>query len=88
MRTYARIQDGVVAELLETDSDVAKLFPAELVWVEVSTEPNIRDGWRYDGSSFAPPGDVQGTVSLPTISELQAELAQLSAKLTALASQK
>lgn len=88
MRTYARIQNGLVVELLKTDSDIAKLFPPELVWVDVSGQPNVKDGWRYDGKSFTAPSTVPPAAPLPTIAELQAQLAALNAKMAMLAGQK
>ena len=55
MKTYARIQDGLVAELLKTDGDITSMFNPALVWVDVSSQPNIAEGWHFDGTNFTPP---------------------------------
>lgn len=64
MTRYARIESGVVAELLDTDADIASLFPLELVWV--SATPDVEQRWTFDGKTFAapvPPAfDLQGAV--------------------------
>ena len=83
MRTYARIQDGSVAELLKTGSDVTQMFHPSLVWVDVSADPQIREGWRFDGKEFSPPQEPAEQASAPTIAELQAQLASIEAKLAA-----
>ena len=48
---WARIQNGVVAEL--TDTDPAGRFVAELTWVTAPAE--VAAGWTYDGATFHPP---------------------------------
>ena len=35
MKRYARVQDGVVAELFETALDITNLFSPELLWTEI-----------------------------------------------------
>ena len=53
---YARIQNGVVAELFTTDGDIADMFHPELVWIDCSSVDGIAVGWAYDGTAFmAPP---------------------------------
>jgi hypothetical protein len=84
MRTYARVQDGMVAELLRTDGDITNMFNAALVWLDVSSQPDIADGWNFDGESFTPPVISSPTASLPTIAELRAQIAALDAQLTVL----
>ena len=88
MRIYARIQDGVVAEILETGLDITQLFVPTLVWVDISAQPGITDGWHYDGKGFSPPYDVPSAPHVPTILELQAQLAALSAQIVALSGEK
>jgi hypothetical protein len=88
MRSYARIQDGVVAEILETGLDITQLFVPTLVWVDISSQPDIRDSWRYDGKGFSPPCDVSPALRIPNVLELQAQLATLSAQLVALSGNK
>ena len=84
MRTYARIQDGLIAELLKTDGDITNMFNPALVWVDVSSQPNVADGWNYDGTDFTAPAVSPRAISGPTLVELQAQIAALSAQLTAL----
>jgi hypothetical protein len=84
MKTYARIQDGLVAELLKTDGDITSMFHPTLVWVDVSLQSNIAEGWHFDGMTFTPPPATPPAAPVPTIAELQAQLATLSAQLATL----
>lgn len=64
MTRYARIASGLVAELLDTDADIAALFPPALAWVPAGLEVQVR--WTYSAGVFsapvAPPFDLQGAV--------------------------
>jgi hypothetical protein len=51
MKTFARIDDGRVAETLMAET--LPEFHPSLVWVEAS--PAVEVGWTYDGQSFAAP---------------------------------
>jgi hypothetical protein len=84
MRLYARIQDGVVAELLATDGDITTMFNPALLWVDISSRPEISAGWQLDGTEFIAPSPAPPAAPPLTIAELQAQIAQLSAQLTAL----
>lgn len=53
MKTYARIQDGAVFELFETDGDITQMFHPDLVWVEAETD--TQQGDLYDGIGFSRP---------------------------------
>lgn len=56
MKTYARIDNGVVAELIETEGDIAAMFHPSIVWIDVTdAEPQPAVGWTYDGEAFAEP---------------------------------
>ena len=77
-----------MAEILETGLDITHLFVPTLVWVDISSQPGIIDGWRYDGKGFSPPYNLPSTLHVPTILELQAQLATLSAQIVALSSEK
>ena len=61
MPTYARIDDGIVAELYTppaelADTPIANLFHASLQWVDVSAvHPQPEARWSYNGRAFAPP---------------------------------
>lgn len=53
MTIYARIENGVVFELYETDLDINDFVHPSLVWVPCSGE--VRAGWLYDGGFSSPP---------------------------------
>lgn len=65
MKTYARIENGIVAEILSTDGDIATMFHASLTWVlaNAGTVP----GFTYIDGAFAPP-----VVALPALADLKA----------------
>ena len=84
MKTYARIQDGLVAELLETDGDITSMFSPALIWVDISSLFNVAEGWRYDGTSFEAPSAPPPAAPAPTIAELQAQIAALGVQIAAL----
>lgn len=62
MKTYARIQDGRVAEFIQTDGDIAEMFHPDLTFVDCTSVAGIAEGWTYSGSTFGAP--------VPTLSEL------------------
>jgi hypothetical protein len=84
MKTYARIQDGVVAELLTTDGDITSMFNPALVWANVTSQPDIAEGWHFDGTKFTPPPTPPAVAPVPTIAELHAQLTALSVALAKL----
>lgn len=53
MTRYARIEAGVVAELLETAGNIADLFPPNLLWTVASAA--VQQGWTFDGTTLSPP---------------------------------
>ncbi len=68
MKQYARIFEGVVAEVIETDGDITKMFHADLVWIDCTGVAGLAVGWSYDGADFtAPPPPAP-----PTEEELEA----------------
>lgn len=70
MKTYARIEQAVVVELLETAGDIAKMFHHDLVWVAVPAGEEVTCGWTYIDGQFASP-----IVQAPTLGELRSEIA-------------
>jgi hypothetical protein len=62
------------------------MFNAALVWVDVSSQPNIAEGWGVNRESFTAPVVSLPVASAPTIAELQAQIAALGAQLAALSS--
>lgn len=93
-KTYARVADGTVFELLHTGDDIAKLFHPSLHWVDVTGE-TVASGWQQTATGFAPPppapppappsAPVAAPEPAPTLAELQGELAILAKRLAAFA---
>lgn len=52
---YARIDDALVVELLETEGDIVKMFHPSLTWVMIPDETIVECGWSYAGGEFSPP---------------------------------
>lgn len=74
MRKYVRVSNGLVVELLNTDGDIATMFPPELVWVDVTdTVPAPSQNWFADSTnsvwSFTAPA-----TSAPTLADAAAAL--------------
>ena len=55
MKTYARLHDGVVAELLRTDLDIVGRFNPALIWIDVSLLPGIAEGWLETAAGLVSP---------------------------------
>jgi hypothetical protein len=46
MKTYARIANGAVFELIETDGNIEEMFTPDLVWVDVTdVSPQPQQRW-------------------------------------------
>ncbi len=89
MKTYARLDGPMVAELFATDADLATLFNPALVWVDVTATPAVQVGWvQQSGGGFVAPvaGPVPDGAGVAVVSfaNLQAQLSALQAVLTAL----
>lgn len=82
MATYARLQNGVVAELLSTTAPIGTLFPPGLTWVDVTALPQVAVGWLSQGNGFAAP-PLAIIPTLPTLT-IAATLSAMQAQLTAL----
>ncbi len=84
MSIYARIHDGVVAELITSAIDPAALFNPALVWEPVNTS-SVALGWLFANGSFsAPPIVTPPLLITPSLSQLQAELATIQTQIAAL----
>jgi len=65
MTTFARIADGVVAELIQVqpDEDIADFFPPTLVETLVKLvggqNGTVQPGWHYNGTKFTPPAPIE-----------------------------
>ncbi|RON54943.1 tail fiber assembly protein [Pseudomonas frederiksbergensis] len=62
MRRYARISQDRVVEFFETDGDITQMFPPSLIWVEITGNTQIQQGWvatKTDGvwtfAAYVPP---------------------------------
>jgi len=84
MKTYARIQDGMVAELLRTDAPIGTLFHPGMTWIDVSDQANVAEGWTFDGTRFARAVVPVAPAGLPTMPQVLADLAALKAEVAAL----
>jgi hypothetical protein len=69
MRIYARIDNGAVAELFETDGDITTMFNPELIWVDITDiSPQPEANW----SAIEANGDwTFAPVAVPVQSETQ-----------------
>lgn len=83
MKTYARVQDGVVVELLSTDLDITDRFNPGLIWIDVSDVSGIAPGWQQSTNGLSPP-PAPSPPPRPSLAELQAQLTTISAQLAAL----
>lgn len=80
MKTYARIENGAVVELFETDGDIAEMFHPDLVWIEAPV--GVAVGYSYNAGTFAPSAPAAPAVHVPaSVSPLQARRALLAAGL-------
>jgi len=88
LKTYARIQDGAVAELIHTDASISTLFHPGMTWIDVSGQPTVGEGWTFDGTRFAPAAmPVEQPARLPTMPQILADLASLKAEVAAMKAQ-
>ena len=77
---YARIENDLVAELLETDGDIAEMFHPSLIWVPAAV--GVAIGYSYREGAFTPPvPPVPSTLVPRSVSPLQARRALLAAGL-------
>lgn len=84
MRTYARLQDGMVAETITTDRSIGELFHPLLAWVDITNSPEVQAGWSHDGAKFLAPAPAVAAVANP-LAQLQAEMTSLMQRVAALA---
>jgi hypothetical protein len=66
---YARIENGVVMEVIETDKDISTLYTPDLVWVPCDDSVDQRQ--LYVDGKFLPEPIVEPVAipSAPTLSE-------------------
>jgi hypothetical protein len=84
MRTFARVNAGTIAELLTTGGDITHLFHPSLHWVDVTGKP-VEVGWVTTVTGFAAPAPATAAGPAPvTLAQLQAQLAELTARVAKL----
>jgi hypothetical protein len=81
---FAYIQNGIVYDSIMVRPETVFYPGYASLFVEVPEE--VRSGWTFDGTNFAPPPEPQivEAPTEPTKEELMAELAALTAKIQAL----
>ena len=72
MKTYARIDNGVVAEIFKTEDNIFKLFHPDIVFVEVGSK-TVDVGYIFDGQDFFKPVS-QPSTQAKIIAEYEAAL--------------
>jgi len=87
VKTYARIENGTVVEILVTSESISSLFHPSLHWVDVTGQA-VRVGWMQgaDGTFTLPPlPPPAATVLLsPSLTDLLAEIAALKVQVAQL----
>ncbi|WP_426618261.1 tail fiber assembly protein [Pseudomonas rustica] len=54
MFTYARVSDGVVHEIFETEGDINEMFAPGMEWILLTAgAEDVVDGWTYDATTGA-----------------------------------
>ncbi len=84
MKTYARLSQGCVVELLTTSQNVSMLFHPSLQWVEVTKNPPLVGWLQQQDGSFSAPTPPAPSLQPPTLAELDTQLAVLAAQIAAL----
>lgn len=88
MKTYARLQDHRVMEIVTSNADIATLYHPTLTWMDVSAVPAIAVGWRYDGSTWSAPEPTPVSSASPSIAQLQSQVAYLASQLAELSNRR
>jgi hypothetical protein len=86
MHTYARVLNGIVMELFSTAAPIATLFPPTIVWVDVTSTPDVQVGWvQVPGGGFGAPAGQTPVIPPVTLASVQAQLTALQAQVNQLA---
>jgi hypothetical protein len=85
MLRYARISNGLVVELINSERDIAGLYHQTLHWIDVTNSPAVTEGWAFDGAKFIKPEPAQITPPPITLASLQTQICSLAQRLEALA---
>ena len=86
MKMYARVEQGVVRELVETDQPIESLYHPGLFWMDVWGVPGVCPGWIRTQEGFLPPEPEKVAAAKPTIgiAELVSRLNELRKDIQAL----
>lgn len=85
MKKYARVQNGIVAELLVTEGNISEMFAPGIIWVDASSVQNVTEGWLVEGGQFVQPTVPEiSNKRLPTLTELRQQLAFLEGRIAEL----
>ena len=84
MTIYARIQDGVVGEIIDIDGAVDGRFNPQLTWVAVDPALGVGVGWIWDGTKFTAPPPATVVSPPPVLESLQQQILAMQAKLALL----
>lgn len=75
MKTYARIEDQHVAEIVSLNAKPEKLYHPSLVWIDITTLPEQPDvNFQYSDGVFTAPVTDAENVELIASSRLAAEM--------------
>lgn len=83
---FARVQDGVVAEVFSPPEgvDIQDCFTAELVAQFKPCGADVMSGWVRKGKGFSAPApilrNIEPEADAPSLADLKAELSALQAK--------
>lgn len=83
MTKHARIEKGIVCEVIETDHPIAALYHPDLLWIEIDGSQDVVPGWvmRLDGFSPPDPVPVPESASQPDLAQLLHRLTSLESRL-------
>jgi hypothetical protein len=84
MKTYARVQDSLVMEVLNTDRSIQSLFHEALVWVAVPEGHTVAPGMSYDGKEFLFPHESARVEQAPSLHSIMATLSSIQEQLAVL----
>ncbi len=73
-----------MAEVITTLDPLEALFSPALVWLEVTDQPHVAEGWLYDGDHLTAPVSPAAPAG-PSLAELQEQLRALTARMAAFA---
>lgn len=76
MKTYARIENGVVVEIFRTAGDITQMFHPDFKWVEVPDGIEVEERWAFQAGVFSPPAPPQSTRA----DEIKARLVAIDAE--------